>query len=660
MGAMDHLKEVDKGTLINRLNFHRFVNTPIQIKWRHPENESYENLDQVYLEDCRDGEITCRLREDFWKLELQAYKFEITVDEGRNVIKIPVELKCIDQNRLLRLNLPEYGYSLTRRRAERYPGHDVAVRLIQKNVVANGQLVDFNAWGLRFKFEKSPHFRFDSFDPDEEIFTALDLGQQRVFSGACKWVRVQHNDRHTDVVLAPQDETASIYSNRPFRNPRCNLIPPPFISFDHPIAGTELNLPVQDISTSGFSLHEEKSHSMMVPGLILPELKLGPMGGKEITCSAKVVYRRQLEADTVKCGLGILDMDIQAFKYLSHMLANARDSHAHVSRKIDDGALWKLFFYSGFIYPNKFQTILSNRERCKKTFSKIYHDQSEVSAHFTYQRNREIYGHISMVRAFERTWMIHHLAARNARSKRPGFELLKEIIFFIHDLYRLPSAKVDYVMCYFRPENRFPKLAFGDFARSLNDSKICSLDLFCYTANVEPNFSAFPEKWTLMPCSRKDIDELNTFYRDHSNGLLLDAFGISVPKMSTDSLEKAYESSGLLREIRWYSLKIDGILVAVLMVNKSEPGLNFSELLNCIQAFVINYEFLPWECLSQAVFQLIERYGMHRVPTLVYPSSYATTKGVAYEKSYQLFILDVRNLDEYMQFLSRKFRVHFE
>ena len=76
--------------------------------------------------------------------------------------------------------------------------------------------------------------------------------------------------------------------------------------------------------------------------------------------------------------------------------------------------------------------------------------------------------------------MIHHHAARIMDSKRPGFMVLKQIMYYMNDMYRLPSAHMDYVMCYFRPENRFPDFVFGGFAKTLKNSQGCSMDLFSY------------------------------------------------------------------------------------------------------------------------------------------------------------------------------------
>ncbi|MBW1912508.1 MAG: pilus assembly protein PilZ, partial [Deltaproteobacteria bacterium] len=85
-----------------------------------------------------------------------------------------------------------------------------------------------------------------------------------------------------------------------------------------------------------------------------------------------------------------------------------------------------------------------------------------------------------MVRAYQKAWLLQHHAARAMDSKRTGFIVLKQIMHYLNDMYRLPSAKMDYVMCYFQPANKFPDRVFGGFARSLKNPRGCSMDLFAY------------------------------------------------------------------------------------------------------------------------------------------------------------------------------------
>ncbi|MBW2002769.1 MAG: hypothetical protein JRI30_09685 [Deltaproteobacteria bacterium] len=324
-------------------------------------------------------------------------------------------------------------------------------------------------------------------------------------------------------------------------------------------------------------------------------------------------------------------------------------------------ALWEFFFNTGFIYPMKYRLIQSHREGFKEMYRKLYKENPEISRHFTYQKNGRIYGHISMIRAYERTWMIHHHAARIMDSKRPGFMVLKQIMYYMNDMYRLPSAHMDYVMCYFRPENRFPDFVFGGFAKTLKNSQGCSMDLFSYLTYTRLSLSAkLPDGWSLNECSEVDLWELNRFYGHHSGGLLLNALALDKKDTGDKSLEEVYSQLGFVRKCGVYALKYKAELNAVLIVNQSDLGFNLSELLNGIKIMVTNPEALPWSILTIAISQLTDIYHTDRVPILFYPFDYVKSNSIPYEKQYQAWVLNVQYGNEYTEYMQRKFRISYK
>jgi hypothetical protein len=191
-----------------------------------------------------------------------------------------------------------------------------------------------------------------------------------------------------------------------------------------------------------------------------------------------------------------------------------------------------------------------------------------------------------MVRAYERAWLIHHHAARAMGVKSAGLDVLNAVMFFLHGFHNLPSAKMDYVMAFFRPENKFPDLAFGGFARELNNHQFCSLDLFSYlTYPLEPLQTPLPEGWLLKKMSPFELKILGPGQRN----------------MQDKSLEKVYGRLGFTRKCKVFSLIHRNKLSSVLIVNQSDLGLNLSELLNSITAIVTEPERLPREVLFLAV-----------------------------------------------------------
>ncbi|NNG06826.1 MAG: hypothetical protein HKM90_03760, partial [Desulfobacteraceae bacterium] len=537
----------------------------------------------------------------------------------------------------------------------------VTAQLTQNGFCATGELLDFSPVGLRIRVRPDSDSSFHWLNSDGLVSMLLRHGNQILFSGACALIREQGNFYEREFVLAPRDSTIKRFKRKQIRNPRLRLLPSPTVTFDHPLLRKKFQLEIKDISTSGFSVYEKSDEGVLMPGMILPGLSINFASELRMSCTAQVIHRHMKKTGGIHCGLAILDMNINAFSLLTHMLTKALDPHAYLSDAVDMEALWEFFFESGFIYPTKYRLIQSHRENFKETYRKLYQEKPEIAKHFTYQKRGRIYGHISMVRAYQRSWMIHHYAARSMEKRRTGFRVLKQMMHYLNDMCRLPSAKMDYVMCYFRPENKFPDLVFGGFARALNDTRGCSTDLFAYLPYTSLSLGTeLPKGWSLKECSEKDLWNLKRFYGHYSGGLLLDVLGLDQEDPGEERLDAVYGRAGFHRKWKAYSLSHQHELGAVLIVNQSDLGLNFSELLNGIKILVTNPQGLPWNVLSTAIGKLTAGYHMEKVPILFYPFEYVQAEDIPYEKRYQLWTLNVRYGQEYMEFMQRKFKISYE
>jgi hypothetical protein len=233
---------------------------------------------------------------------------------------------------------------------------------------------------------------------------------------------------------------------------------------------------------------------------------------------------------------------------------------------------------------------------------------------------------------------------------------------YFNGLYRLPAVEMDYMMFYFRPENSFPDHFFGGFARHLHNPRACSLDLFSYLSYPASGVrQPLPEGWSLEPFISSDIGELDRFYRNASGGLLLDVLRLGKDNEDGESLSHLYARHGFKRSCQSFSLKQNGMLKAVLIVDQSDPGLSLSDFLNGIKILVTDAAGLPWEVLSAAISQLTGCYNIDKIPLLVYPSSYLEAKGVPFEKRYNLWIIDGHYAREYSEYMmeNAKLRLSF-
>ncbi len=655
---LDGFKLIDEKDIITTLNYLHFMGKPLFVQLGLPKDET-SILVSARSNPCFGKEASLTwLEEDLPGTELTRYRFlNLLIDDGKALVVVPAKLLQLDRENIT-VQLPEAGYVFDLRQSRRYPGRDVDAKVSQKGLSVKGKLVDFSPMAFRVRVGPESPPSFLSFNP-KDLFDVHLKGDGRIlFSGPCCCIRRDTELQRIDMVLCPAYKEITRFSKRENRNPRQELVPPPHLIFEHPLCNKKAQLEVSNISTSGFCVHESADDGCLMQGLIIPELTINFPSGLRIPCAAQVVYRSVEREAGFRYGLSILDVDIQSYSRLAHLLANALDRNSFICSDVDLDSLWDFLFRTGFIYPKKYGLIYSHPEKFKETYRELYTDNPEIFKHFTYQKNGRIYGHISMVRAYERAWLIQHHAGSRIDHKRSGFIVLKQIMNYLNDMHRLPSTKITYVVSYFRPENKFPDRVFGGFSRSLKRGKVCSIDEFSYLPYTGLSLgNKLSGGWSISSCTAIDLWRLNRFYNCHSGGLLLEALGLGQEKLSARSLEETYSREGFYRRVETYSLTCNNELYAVLIVNQSNVGLNLSEVLNCIKILVTNPEGLPWNILSSAIGQLIGGYNMERIPVLIYPLDYVKANRVPYEKVYHVWILDVRHGDEYMKYMNEKFRL---
>jgi hypothetical protein len=351
-------------------------------------------------------------------------------------------------------------------------------------------------------------------------------------------------------------------------------------------------------------------------------------------------------------------MDPEAHSKLLSILNQAKNRNAFLSNVVDPDALWDFFFETGFIYPKKYAFVQNNKEKIKAVYEKLYTHCPSIARHFVYQENGRILGHMAIVRYFANSWMIHHHAANTSFSNQAGIEVLRQINHYCNDTYKIHSAHLDLVFCYFRPENKFPLKVFGGAAWYMKNQKGCSIDDYAYfhCQKMFNNDLDLPEQWKLVKTRHEDLMELDVFYDHESGGLMLHALGLETEAQGQDDSEEEYRRLGFKKARYLYSLKKGGHLKAIALVSISDIGLNLSDLTNCIHFIVLDAQDLSKEIFYLALSMLSTKYEQIEMPVLLYPSSYAKFFSINYEKKYSLWALNLQCVDGYLGFINRLIR----
>jgi hypothetical protein len=651
-----HGRILNRKQLINKLNFINFQDETLQLNFVHTRYRRPLTLN-VIPQPCLDAHLFCR-----WSTPVQdlaAYDFsDACIASGGKLLRFTPELIRVTDSGI-EFRLPDNCSEITSKALPRHRCSEIETQLIQSGAHFRGRLIDFNAMDFRIELTTAPPQSFGWINPDFPVNLIFSDGKETLFSGECTITRHRCEGDLGRFSLRPTRMELQRFGTKEFRSSRHALVPSPYLMFRHPFTGHTVHRNVIDVSGSGFSVEEDIKEPMLLPGMILPEMEFNFAGSFRFTCKAQVVYRKTPEetaADSpVRCGLALLDIGIDDHTKLLALLHHARNRNCYVCNRVDLDALWDFFFETGFIYPEKYAFILANKEKIKSTYDRLYNQDSTVARHFTYQDNARILGHIAMLRFYNSAWLIHHHAGNTAASARAGLDVLNQIGRFTYDSHRLRSIHMDYLICYFRPVNKFPSRVFGRITQNIQDPKGSSIDTFAYFHfhKIPSDGYGLPDRWRLHETVGEDLKILKECYEELSGGLMLQALSLQPQSMDLGALNDEYRKLGFRRERHLFSLKKDDRLAAIIMANVSDIGLNLSDLTSSINVLVVDPGLITRSVLERSLMFISELYVQKEIPVMLFPANIAETLKMPLEKFYSLWILNTLFSDHYFRHLKR-------
>lgn len=649
---------IDKKKLTNTLNYLHFKGDHLYVLLKHPRYEE-GILVKAHPEPCLGDELFCHWNQAYSVYKLEHYHFQyLVIPHDQSIILVPARMLVTNSNGLT-VQLPEQSFVINQRQAPRFPCQGVKAELLQNGFQAEGVLIDFGPHAFRIRVQSDSPSSFQWFNVDAPATIRLSDGKDVFYSGNCNCMYQKQDGRSREVILTHTHDQIQRFKAKVLRNPRKQSSPPLHAIFEHPFIKKQVQREIFDISTTGFSICDKSDEVVLIPGMIIPDMTITYAGILKIRCKAQVIYRKEGD-DQVRFGLVILDMDLTNYNHLNQVLNNMHGADTGMLNEVNLDALWEFFFDTDFIYPKKYKSIQSFKDNFRDIYRRLYEEAPGIAKHFTYQINGRIYGHISMLRAYERTWMVHHHAARPMGGRPIGLVVLKQLIYYLIDFNRFPSANLDYVITYFRPENKFPARVFGGFAKDHGNPQHCSLDLFTYlTYPMGKTSKNLPPDWSLRDCSDSDFLEFEQFYRNHSGGLFWSILKRE-SQQNKPSIEEVFAGSGFIRRWQTFALTYLDHPKAFIIAEESDAGINLSNLLNGFKVFVVDPDLHP-DILFSAISELTGNRSAESVTLLISPEDYAQRAGIGYEKKqYLLWILDMQYGNEYLEYLGRKFRIRFD
>jgi hypothetical protein len=652
-------RSISKSHLVNRLNYMNFQDQTILVNLRHV---TYDNA--IFLRalplPCAGERLECLWAEMASLKELlKTYRFEyLLIPDGKKYLLVNSEVVAMDE-RGVSLVLPVTCHEFEARRIKRHPAEGVKVQMMQHGASFEGELVDYTPVAVRVSGSAVPPATFQWINPETPLNLRLVRGSSVLYSGAFEILSHSATDSTRSLVLTQMRANIRRFKTKKYRNARQQLVPSPNVVFEHPLIGKRVNLKIADVSGSGFAVEENEGDSVLMAGMIIPNLEISFAHGLALHCMVQVVSRNVVGSGAekiVRCGVAILEMDIRDHVKLLSILHQVANRRSYVCTEVDMDDLWDFFFETGFIYPGKYAHFQANKEEVKRTYAKLYGDNPQIARHFIYQDRGAILGHMAMVRFYENSWMFHHHAARKSVTIKAGLAVLDQAGRYLNELSNFDFAHLNFIYCYYRPDNKFPNRVFGGFARYHQDPGSCSLDQFAYShfhAGAASDPLAGP--WELAPSNHFDLVELGNYYRHVSGGLVTRAFDLEPGAVRHDELAEEYRALGFRKERFCYSLRKEGSLKAFLLVNCTDAGFNMADLTNCVTLIVVDDQ-LPPDLVRLSLEQVSRHYEGGEMPVLSYPVSYLDQHAIPYDKVYTLWILDLQYSDDYFEYCEGQFR----
>lgn len=582
----------------------------------------------------------------------------ISIPCGKDTIDFIPDVRSISPKGFC-IDLPEGGRKTPNpyRRDTTVLYDQICVRIHNGEISALATLVTIEHNTLTLHLATTDQDEVPVFTLEDPLNLAFIKNGSILFTGQFIPVNMMFMPDRLEIILRPTYQVIHRFPPKKFRSPRHILEPAPDADFISPFHGEFVSLAVHDISGSGFSVIHERSNSGLLTGMILNDLELNFSGAFSITCSAQMVHRSVIRSDDGKqkaiCGFAFIDMTLDDHLRLSRLLHRKSNPNIRICNRENENDLWSFFFETGFIYAQKYRHFLENKDRIKATYRKLYSNIPVIARHFIYKKKGQIVGHLSMLRLYRDSWLIHHHAALRRSSVKAGLDVLNHLAWFCYNSMWLEACHMRYMMCYFRPENTFPEFFFNGFAERLNDPAGCSTDIFAYTTyrghtSIPPEL---PEGFRVSTSSAEDLETLKTFYMNQSGGLLIDSLDLSPDYVDDGELTQKYRDAGLSKKRFVFSLKKNQTLKAVLLVNITDVAINMSDLTNCITLFVVDPTDLTRENIQMVFGHLAPYFEQSHFPVMLYPLSFAEKIDFNYEKRYILWILSTKYSDHYFQFL---------
>ncbi|MCP3141253.1 hypothetical protein LXT23_28395 [Pyxidicoccus sp. QH1ED-7-1] len=437
------------------------------------------------------------------------------------------------------------------------------------------------------------------FHPGDVVQLCLDFG------GVCHvgTTAVLAVEPHQLEVALPR--SLSLHHRRNSLRFRSTAERPFAVSFSSPFTGEALYRPLLDLHTGGFAFPFDAGHEVFPPGLVLDEVTLHLPDGTRSRCRAQVQDTGQLTDDGAgmgrprRCGVRILELAPEARTAILDAFIKARCSDARDGSELAFSDIWDLFRAAEVRFPDYPFHDDGIHDALLAGHQKLGNGTHGLSKTIVYQRDGRLYGHISGLRIYSRTWLSQHLVVR------PGYHrhesISQELVALAAD-YAESLEDVEYLRALWRCRNRWTSRIYGAIASRLERPGLSCLHAF--TPCRLPVDAALPPPRAdlrVRPAGTSDLRWLEQYLRETQDVVRLRSSDLVEGEMSLGTLGGRYTDAGLRRARSIAMVEGRNGPQGFVLMEDSSPGLFWAEWYNAFSLVMVEADAAEADAVRHAL-----------------------------------------------------------
>lgn len=639
-------KEVSKKHLINALNHINFKEESVTLVFTEPYNNKSSRIEAYPMPVLSDYPTFKPLHPLPQGVSPEHLTGLIIPDGNGEIHAIPL-LRAASSTGLS-IVLPRTG--------QRVQGsfRDIRVHFLQKGIKFKGSLASLEPDAIEITLSPLSAHYLSGLIPEETVHLTFIKKKIPLFKTKATYIRQAYSGKNVMIQLKPAEAIATPHDGQRFGKKAFEMVPAPDFEFTHPLVNTKQIVAIDSLSAIGLKFTLNGESLPLLPGMNIEAAAISmgdiyslPLKARVVRCRTEFDRKRKKKNQFT---IHFTTVDLDTHRKIQALVHKAEDRNMRLSTPVNSDDLWRFFFETGFIYKSKYRLFLQNKEEIKKTYHALYSEPIDLTRHMTYHDKGRTLGHMSILKYSETAWLIHHHAALKGGGVKVGLGVLSHMLHFFYDSFWHKPMGMDYLICYFRPENEFPNFFFNGFRKHINNPKICSTDLFAYLFfHGDPQEKLrLPLNWTLSPATEDDVATFARHYEKTSGGMLIDSLNLSNHINSDKHLTLRYQKAGLKKKRSLWSIRFKDRLVAFFIVNTSDVALNMSDLTNCIKVCITQPQLLTKEILTTSLNRLSEIFNNLKAPVLIHPLDWAEKENFHYQKKYYFWVFNCDYPEDYM------------